>query len=615
MASIDTVNDITPRIQYEAIVGQQDFDYPFPIFQDADLVVNVDDVDQTLTTHYSVAGEGDDNGGTVSFVTPLLGGEIVTIYRSIVVERDTDVAQNGPWSSQAYNDEQDKTYLILQELKDADRRNFRLPVTTEVDAEELEFPVATWADKYFAFDSAGKPTPAAIVTGTITQQVIGQLLYPITTAEGLEGVALWSALDSSYPPLNARRYGLSPTASATANTEAINLASRVANRGGGGEVRIPAGAYSYNGTLLFYTTPNLGQTVFKGDGKVSTTLSYTGAAAAIGISAANTRIYDCGISDLTIVNAGTGTVGLDLDSVSTTYVEHVTVTNFPTAVRLHSTIEGGCLYTRWYDVTAQMNGSAVTGFHVDALASNATHFVACRYNGPSNAVGTAWKIVDALGVTVTDCDIDQCLVGFELTAPSGAGYTDYNVFKGNRIELCGTVYNLGTDVRFTRIFGNTYQSNTVVLVDAGTYTFFLDPPFTSTERYADTGAATGNKRFQNNADQGANPFVVIADNTAATAGAIALQVENTSAGGVLVKGSVSGAEKFSIDSGGKLNIQNVVLKQVAPTVGAGQVGLGSTTQTTVGAAGGASALPATPSGYLILNIAGTNRVVAFYPVS
>lgn len=50
----------------------------------------------------------------------------------------------------------------------------------------------------------------------------------------------------------------------------------------------------------------------------------------------------------------------------------------------------------------------------------------------------------------------------------------------------------------------------------------------------------------------------------------------------------------------------------APTVGAGQIGLGATVQTTVGAAGGASALPATPTGYMIVNIAGTNRVIPYF---
>lgn len=37
-----------------------------------------------------------------------------------------------------------------------------------------------------------------------------------------------------------------------------------------------------------------------------------------------------------------------------------------------------------------------------------------------------------------------------------------------------------------------------------------------------------------------------------------------------------------------------------------------TTQTTVGAAGGATALPATPTGYLTITIGTTNYVVPFY---
>lgn len=42
------------------------------------------------------------------------------------------------------------------------------------------------------------------------------------------------------------------------------------------------------------------------------------------------------------------------------------------------------------------------------------------------------------------------------------------------------------------------------------------------------------------------------------------------------------------------------------------VSMTTTTQTTVGAAGGASALPATPTGYLTVTINGTARVIPFY---
>lgn len=51
---------------------------------------------------------------------------------------------------------------------------------------------------------------------------------------------------------------------------------------------------------------------------------------------------------------------------------------------------------------------------------------------------------------------------------------------------------------------------------------------------------------------------------------------------------------------------------VADTVSAGQISYGATTATTVGAAGGASALPATPTGYIIVNIAGTAQKVPYY---
>lgn len=50
----------------------------------------------------------------------------------------------------------------------------------------------------------------------------------------------------------------------------------------------------------------------------------------------------------------------------------------------------------------------------------------------------------------------------------------------------------------------------------------------------------------------------------------------------------------------------------APTVAAGQVGFGATVASTVGLAGGASAPPATPLGYLIANVAGTQVKIPYY---
>jgi hypothetical protein len=52
-------------------------------------------------------------------------------------------------------------------------------------------------------------------------------------------------------------------------------------------------------------------------------------------------------------------------------------------------------------------------------------------------------------------------------------------------------------------------------------------------------------------------------------------------------------------------------KSVAPTVAAGQIGYGATVAATA-SAGGGGVIPATVEGYIIVNIAGTARKVAYY---
>ena len=66
MASIDDVQDIAPRVQFVATGGQTVFAYPFPIFVDANLVVDIDGVVKVLTTDYTVSGAGAELGGNVT---------------------------------------------------------------------------------------------------------------------------------------------------------------------------------------------------------------------------------------------------------------------------------------------------------------------------------------------------------------------------------------------------------------------------------------------------------------------------------------------------------------------------------------------------------------------
>ena len=92
--------------------------------------------------------------------------------------------------------------------------------------------------------------------------------------------------------------------------------------------------------------------------------------------------------------------------------------------------------------------------------------------------------------------------------------------------------------------------------------------------------------------------------------------------GVVAKGGYLGlgiraagvyTEAITIDENARPTSHfGLILESATPTVAAGQVGLGVTTATTVGAAGGASAQPATPAGYLRINVGGTFYKVPYH---
>lgn len=250
MPSIDKVNDIAPRRQYVALAGQTAFDYPFPIFNDSDVVVDVDGVTKALNADYTVSGAGNDTGGTVTFASPLAGGEVVTLYRDIAIARDTDFQQNGPFRADALNDELDKVFLILQQLKASHNRALRMPVTASATDAQMELaPLDNWLGKYVTINAQGVPEPADIVSGTISKSVIGQLLYPRTAAEVLAGVAV---VDYGYPEGVPNRYAVNATPGTTDMTAAIQAAINVMVIGGC-EVRLLTEDYRITDELLIPT--------------------------------------------------------------------------------------------------------------------------------------------------------------------------------------------------------------------------------------------------------------------------------------------------------------------------------------------------------------------------
>ena len=139
------IGDISPRVQYTITAETQagPWTYPFPIFKDANLEVAYDTAVQALATDYTVTGAGSDTGGTVTPVTLPAVGAVVTIRRTVVIQRTSDFQESGEFRAKVINDDLDTIVAILQELDDAHSRMVRLSPTSASTVDlSLPDPVA-----------------------------------------------------------------------------------------------------------------------------------------------------------------------------------------------------------------------------------------------------------------------------------------------------------------------------------------------------------------------------------------------------------------------------------------------------------------------------------------
>lgn len=431
--SIDTVNDLPPRVQYVALAAQTVFPYTFPIFADADLDVYVDGVLKAQFTDYSVSGAGDDTGGNVTFTVAMVGGETVTIVRNIAIERDTDVSQNGPWSSTAYNNELDKVFLLLQQLKADFKRSIRIPSIAEVDDDDIEINVSAFANMYLAFDADGKPVPAALVAGTLTRAIIGQLFYPTSTAESAAVVVpvnfyeeyghvkrYGAAVDGATDDIAALRSAISQSAQTTGapvyipdgtliidgggaiNTGIVALAARVKILGAGRErttIKVASGSADRCGSIFSASGV---------DGWEIRDLTLDGNEAGLTQTTSHTAVYISGCSNWTIDNVKIKNIGTIPAAPEGTGGTHIIITVYESGAT-------GLVAPALDVVGVAATGWRITNCHFDDSGFKST-FGIRPYSHFTSALADSAFTIFASGT------IDNCL---------------FDGFKWNPVELAG----------------------------------------------------------------------------------------------------------------------------------------------------------------------------------
>jgi len=106
-----SVSVTSPQVTYVGNGITTEYPFSFTILKATDLRVFVEDVLQTLDTHYTL----DNNFTTVTFVTAPLNLDDIVIERNTQIERTTDYIEGGGLSSDTLDNDFDRIVMMVQE--------------------------------------------------------------------------------------------------------------------------------------------------------------------------------------------------------------------------------------------------------------------------------------------------------------------------------------------------------------------------------------------------------------------------------------------------------------------------------------------------------------------
>jgi len=158
-----TISSTTVKNSYSGNGTLDTFNYTFKIFADADIQVIIRDATatetvKTLTTHYTVTGAGNANGGTVVFTA----GNIPTATETVVIRRASpqtqaiDYIANDPFPAESHEEGLDRSMMAIQQLQEEVNRSIKLSRTNTMNSTEFTIGDTDRANKVFGFDSAGE---------------------------------------------------------------------------------------------------------------------------------------------------------------------------------------------------------------------------------------------------------------------------------------------------------------------------------------------------------------------------------------------------------------------------------------------------------------------------
>ena len=158
-----TVSSTTTKSSGNGDGSNNTFPYAFKVFSEDDLKViirasNGAETVKTKTTHYTVTGVGNTNGGNVVFTSGNIpvSGETVVIRREAPLTQTTDYVANDPFPAVTHENALDKLTFLAQQQQDDIDRSIKLSRTNTMTSTEFTVGASDRANKILSFDSTGE---------------------------------------------------------------------------------------------------------------------------------------------------------------------------------------------------------------------------------------------------------------------------------------------------------------------------------------------------------------------------------------------------------------------------------------------------------------------------
>lgn len=171
-------------------------------FDQTHLKVYVDGVLKTLSTHYTVSPTTNTPngtpGGTVTFLTPMVGGEQVVILRVVPVVQGVDYQENEKFPANTHEKGLDWLTMIDQQHEEQLYRQLQLPQDETGTSVKITLPsVANRTNRFMAWDGSGNPIAATAVTGAPVTPYMETVLDDTTAAAARATLGVNSATTSA----------------------------------------------------------------------------------------------------------------------------------------------------------------------------------------------------------------------------------------------------------------------------------------------------------------------------------------------------------------------------------------------------------------------------------